>query len=94
MSSLIAFSSGQLEALADAEGMTGSASSWYLVLGPLQSAPLLQPLLIPMPATATGANALHSGELKSLHLSTATRQIPKDPKANQPHAPTAVATTR
>ena len=65
-----------------------------LAVLPLQSAPLLQPLLIPMPATATGANALRSGELKSLHLSTETRQIPKDPKAHQPHAPTVVAITR
>ena len=47
-----------------------------------------------MPAIATGANALHSGELKSLHLSTETRQIPKDPKAHQPHAPTVVAINR
>ena len=60
-------------------------------LVPLQSAPLLQPLLIPMPATAAGASALNSGELKSLPLSTATRQIPK---AQAQHAHSAVAITR
>jgi hypothetical protein len=61
MSSLIAFSRSQLEALADAEGMTASAS------------------------------ASNSGELKSLTLSTATRQIPKAPAQ---HAHSAVAITR
>jgi hypothetical protein len=64
MSSLIAFSRSQLDALADAEGMTRL---------PPQSAPPLQPLLTPM-ATAS-ASASNSGELKSLPLSTATRQI-------------------
>ena len=81
MSSLIAFSSSQLRALADAEGMTGTASS--------SKAPLLQPLLTPM--TTASPSASNSGELKSLPLSTATRQIPK---AQPLHASSAAAITR
>ena len=54
-----------------------------------QSVPLLQPLLTPM--TTTSASALQSGELKSLPLSTATRQTSM---VQALHAHSAAAITR